>query len=111
MGKNLLMVGSKDYGDCVKEIAEKMGEYDKISFLDDIIDDAVGKMEDLHDLRSEYKYAIAACDSGEERIAINKMMEEALFKIPVLVHPGSSVSPSSNLLNGSIVEPGSVIGT
>lgn len=68
-------------------------------------------MEDLHDMRSEYRYAIAACDSEEERLALNKMLEEALFKVPVLVHPGSCVSPSSNLLNGSIVEPGAVIGT
>lgn len=29
-----MIVGSKDYGECVKEIAEKMGEFDKISFLD-----------------------------------------------------------------------------
>lgn len=110
MEKNLLIVGSKDYGECVKEIAEKMGEFDKISFLDDSRADSVGKMEDLYDLRSEYKYAIAACESGEERVALNQKLEEALFIVPFLMHPDSCVSPSSNLMKGSIVEPGAVIG-
>lgn len=104
-----MIVASKRYGDYVKEIAESMECFETISFVDNDRQDALGRLDELLSFYPEYNCAIAACDDGEERLMWNKKLEE-LFNVPVLFHKDSTVSPSSSLLLGSIVEPGAVIG-
>lgn len=109
MGNKLIIVASKRYGDYVKEIAESMGCFEKISFVDNDRKDAIGRLDELSNFYQEYNCAIAVCDDGEERLMWNKKLEE-LFNIPVLFHKDSTISPSSSLKPGSIVEPRAVIG-
>lgn len=109
MANKLLIVASKCYGDYVKEIAESMGCFETISFVDNDRQDAIGRLDVLSSFYPEYNCAIAACDDGEERLMRNKKLEE-LFNVPVLFHKDSTISPSSSLLPGSIVEPRAVIG-
>ena len=109
MGNKLLIVASKRYGDYVKEIAESMECFEKISFVDNNRQDVLGRLEELSSFYPEYNCAIAACNDGEERLMWNKKLEE-LFIIPVLFHKDSTISPSSCILPGSIVEPRAVIG-
>lgn len=109
MANKLLIVASKRYGDYVKEIAESMGYFETISFVDNDRQDAIGRLDELSSFYPEYNCAIAACDDGEERLMWNKKLEE-LFNVPVLFHEDSTISPSSSLLPGSIVEPRAVIG-
>ena len=47
MGRKLLIVASKRYGDYVKEIAESMGCFEAISFVDNDREGAIGKLEDV----------------------------------------------------------------
>ena len=47
MGRKLLIVASKRYGDYVKEIAESMGCFEEISFVDNGREGAIGKLEDV----------------------------------------------------------------
>ena len=109
MGRKLLIVASKRYGDYVKEIAESMGCFEKISFVDNDREGAIGKLEDVESFYPEYNCAIAACDDGTERLEWNKKLE-ALYNIPVLFHMDSTISPSANLMPGCIVEPRAVVG-
>ena len=109
MGRKLLIVASKRYGDYVKEIAESMGCFEKISFVDNDREGAIGKLEDVESFYPEYNCAIAACDDGTERLERNKKLE-ALYNIPVLFHMDSTISPSANLMPGCIVEPRAVVG-
>lgn len=109
MGRKLLIVASKRYGDYVKEIAESMGCFEKISFVDNDREGAIGKLEDVESFYPEYNCAIAACDDGTERLEWNKKLE-ALYNIPVLFHMDSTISPSANLMPGCIVEPRTVVG-
>ena len=109
MGKKLLIVASKRYGDYVKEIAESMGCFEKISFVDNDREGAIGKLEDVESFYPEYNCAIAACDDGTERLEWNKKLE-ALYNVPVLFHMDSTISPSANLMPGCIVEPRAVVG-
>ena len=109
MGKKLLIVASGRYGDYVKEIAESMGCFEEISFVDNDREDALGKLEDAEKFYPEYGYAIAACDDGTERVQWNKRLE-LLYNIPVLFHAACTISPSSDLNPGCIVEPGAVVG-
>lgn len=109
MANKLLIVASERYGDYVKEIAESMECFETISFVDNDREDAIGRLDELSSFYLEYNCAIAACDDGEERLMWNKKLEE-LFNVPVLFHKDSTISPSSSLLPGSIVEPRAVIG-
>ena len=109
MGRKLLIVASKRYGDYVKEIAESMGCFEKISFVDNDREGAIGKLEDVESFYPEYNCAIAACDDGVERLEWNKKLE-VLYNIPVLFHMDSTISPSANLMPGCIVEPRTVVG-
>ena len=109
MGRKLLIVASKRYGDYVKEIAESMGCFEEISFVDNDREGAIGKLEDVESFYPEYNCAIAACDDGTERLEWNKKLE-ALYNIPVLAHMDSTISPSANLMPGCIVEPRAVVG-
>ncbi|GAA5553641.1 hypothetical protein Rgna01_17710 [Mediterraneibacter gnavus] len=109
MGRKLLIVASKRYGDYVKEIAESMGCFEEISFVDNDREGAIGKLEDVESFYPEYNCAIAACDDGTERLEWNKKLE-TLYNIPVLVHMDSTISPSANLMPGCIVEPRAVVG-
>ena len=72
MGRKLLIVASKRYGDYVKEIAESMGCFEEISFVDNDREGAIGKLEDVESFYPEYNCAIAACDDGTERLEWNK---------------------------------------
>ena len=109
MGRKLLIAASKRYGDYVKEIAESMGCFEEISFVDNDREGAIGKLEDVESFYPEYNCAIAACDDGTERLEWNKKLE-TLYNIPVLAHMDSTISPSANLMPGCIVEPRAVIG-
>ena len=109
MGRKLLIVASKRYGDYVKEIAESMGCFEEISFVDNDREGAIGKLEEVETFYPEYNCAIAACDDGTERLEWNKKLE-ALYNIPVLFHMDSTISPSANLMPGCIVEPRAVVG-
>lgn len=109
MGRKLLIVASKRYGDLNKEIAESMGCFEKIAFVDNEREGAIGKLEDVESFYPEYNCAIAACDDGVERLEWNKKLE-ALYNIPVLFHMDSTISPSADLLPGCIVEPRAVVG-
>ena len=109
MGRKLLIVASKRYGDYVKEIAESMGCFEEISFVDNDREGAIGKLEDVESFYPEYNCAIDACDDGTERLEWNKKLE-TLYNIPVLAHMDSTISPSANLMPGCIVEPRAVIG-
>ena len=109
MGRKLLIVASKRYGDYVKEIAESMGCFEEISFVDNDREGAIGKLEDVESFYPEYNCAIAACDDGTERLEWNKKLE-TLYNIPVLFHMDSTISPSANLMPGCIVEPRAVVG-
>ena len=109
MGRKLLIVASERYGDYVKEIAESMGCFEAISFVDNDREGAIGKWEEVETFYPEYNCAIAACDNGTKRLEWNKKLE-TLYNIPVLFHMDSTISPSANLMLGCIVEPRTVVG-
>lgn len=105
MNKNLLIVGAGQYGMVAKEIAEDMGCFEKIGFVDDSSELAIDKLENYAKYSQEYSYAIVAIENADIRLSYIKKLEESLFKIAVLVSPRAYVSPSAQLMKGTIVEP------
>lgn len=108
--KNLLILGAGQYGCLVKEIAESIGCFGKIDFLDDNSEKAIGRLNDYVGFADRYDCAVVAIGNPELRL---RYLEELKchFDVPVLVHPKSYVSPSAKVGMGSIVEPMAVIHT
>ena len=94
-----------------KEIAEAMGQFEQISFLDDNSLIAVGKMIDFNRYTNDYDSAIVAIGDSEKRLNLIEKLTGVGYNIPVLIHPRAYVAPSAVIGKGSFVEPMAVIHT
>lgn len=102
MGR-LLILGSGQYGYVAKEVAEAMGCYTSIDFLDDHNEIAIGKLEDLEKI--EYDKAFVAIGNP----VVRALWLQKISKLATLIHPKAIVSPSAVVGEGSIIEAGAVI--
>jgi len=105
----LLILGAGQYGTVAKEVAEAMGCYKNISFLDDKSPNAVGKLEDYATFSSKYPYAFVAIGDLSLRGEWIRRLREAGFFLPVLVHPRAVVMPSAEVGAASIIEAMAVV--
>ncbi len=107
--KNLLILGAGQYGQIAKEVAESMCCFEKIAFLDDNSEQAIGMIEEYEKFVTEYSYAFVAIGNADLRLKYIEKLEEARFRIAILISRKASVSPSAQLLKGTIVEPMAVV--
>ncbi len=106
---NLLILGAGQYGMVAKEIAESMGCFGKIDFLDDINEIAIGKLDSYEAYTDLYPYAVVAIGNADIRLNYILKLERAGYRIATLLSPKAHVSPSARVMSGSIVEPMAVI--
>ncbi len=118
MDKNLLIVGASTYAMVAFEIAEDMGCFEKISFVDDKRETTpngipvVGTTQDFARLSSEYSNIIVAIGNPEVRLSLlNRIKEETYYRIVSLVSPKAYISPSARIMRGCIIEPMAVVHT
>lgn len=118
MNQNLLIVGAGIYGVVAKEIAESLKCFDKIAFVDDKAKatpsgiEVVGTCENIGELANEYGNVIVAIGNPDVRLSlIRKIEEETPCRIATLVSPYAYVSPSAQIMKGSIIEPMAVVHT
>ena len=109
--KNLLIIGAGQYGMVAKEIAESMKCFEKIDFVDDASDIAVGKLGDIEKLIHEYDSAVVAIGNSELRLNLIKRLCEIGYEVPTLIHERAYVSPSAKIGMGSFIEPLAVVHT
>jgi acetyltransferase-like isoleucine patch superfamily enzyme len=109
MKSNLLILGAGQYGAVAKEVAESLGVFNKISFLDDNNDKAIGKLCEYEKFVGEYPNAFVAIGNADVRLEYIQKLEEACFNVVILVSPKAYVSPSAQLMKGTIVEPMAVV--
>lgn len=105
----LLILGAGQYGQVAKEVAESMGCFEEIAFLDDRSEVAIGKLSDYERFSTDYKYAFVAIGNSDLRLEYIEKLENACYNIAVLVSPRAHVSPSAQLMKGTIVEPMAVV--
>lgn len=113
MRQGLLILGAGQYGSVAKEAAQSMGCFGKIAFLDDCHgtktcayhEETIGRLCDYESFAGEYGYAVVAMGDPKLRQGWTARLEEACFRIPVLVSSRAYVSPSAQLRKGCIVEP------
>jgi UDP-3-O-[3-hydroxymyristoyl] glucosamine N-acyltransferase len=94
-----------------REIAEAMGCFIKIAFLDDNSKHAIGALADYKRYFPEYSDAFVAIGNPELRIKWIRKLEEASYSVAVLVHPQAYVSPSAQVQKGCIIEPNAAVHT
>ncbi len=99
----LLILGAGQYGLVAKEIAEAMGKFDQIDFLDDQSDIAVGRLRDIDTI--QYDVAVVAIGNP---IVRSQWLKRA-HHLATLVHPKAVVMPSATIEEGSIIEAGAVV--
>lgn len=115
---NLLIVGAGSYGLVAAEIAEEMGCFDKIAFVDDHIKAlnngaaVVGTTQDIDRLAEEYSHIIVAIGNPGIRLSfIEHIQNKTNYQIPSLVSPRAYVSPSAEVNSGCVIEPMAVVHT
>lgn len=114
--KSLLIIGAGIYAMIAFEIADCMGCYGRIDFVDDFRKETpvgfktVGTTSDLAKLAGEYDEVTVAIGNPEVRLALlKKMSEEYSSKIATLISPRAWVSRFAKIGPGCIVEPMAVI--
>lgn len=107
--EKLVILGAGQYGRVARETAMAMGCFEEICFLDDHSEAAVGKLEDYRKLTQSYGCAFVAMGNPVLRMQWLEKLEEAGYRLPVLIHPRAYVSPSAQLGKGSVVEPMAVV--
>ncbi len=106
---NLLILGAGQYGLVAKEIAVSMKSFDRINFLDDNSEIAIGKIGDIAKFRDEYDMAVVAIGNSSLRLKLIDELCRIGYKVPYLVHERAYVSPSAKIGMGSFIEPMSVV--
>ena len=109
---NLLILGAGSHGTEVRELAESLGIFRKIAFLDDDPENprAMARCGDMARFVEEYPIAIPAIGNGEIRMRWLERLVETGFVIPVLIHPTAVVSPSAAIAYGSVICARAAIG-
>jgi acetyltransferase-like isoleucine patch superfamily enzyme len=107
----LLILGAGQYGMVAEEIADSMGIFEGIAFLDDNNPAALGKLCEYEKFRQEYSCAVAAIGNFEMRMQLIGRLTETGFEVPVLIHKRAYVSPSAVIGTGSFIEPMAVVHT
>ena len=100
----LLILGAGQYGQLTKEIAEAMGCFSEIAFLDDSCSEAIGKLNDYRKFKNDFDSAIVAIGNPETRQVYFDLLKP-VFKLATLIHPKAFVSPSAKIGEGSVIEP------
>ncbi len=109
--EKLLILGAGQYGALVYEIAQSMGLYEKIDFLDDNNEIAIGKISDYTGFVDEYKNAVVAIGNADIRVEFLKMLKNAGYNLPSVISDRAWVSPSAKIGEGVIIEPNATVST
>ena len=116
MNRNLLIIGAGFYGLVAKEIAESLGSYDCISFVDDGAETTpdgmpvVGKTKDLMVLYDDHTDVVVAIGNPTVRLKMIQMIEnDPRLHLTKLVSPRAFVSSSAQIGEGCIIEPMAVV--
>ena len=109
--KNLLILGAGQYGKVAKEIAEAMGQFDHITFLDDNSSATIGKLSDFYKYTNDFDSAVVAIGDTEKRLKLIEQLIGEGYDVPVLIHPRAYVAPSAEIGRGSFIEPMAIVHT
>ena len=102
---NLLILGAGSHGRGVMETAQRLGVFEKIAFLDDVItsDEVIGKCSECERFLREYPAAFVAIGDNAARQKYMNILREKGFILPKLIHPDATISQSAKIGEGTVV--------
>lgn len=108
---NLLILGAGSHGHSVKEIAESLRVFQKISFLDDKVtgEDVIGKCADALKFKEEYPCAFVAIGDNELRKKYATYLKGCNFLIPNIISPAANISKDAKIGEGVAIMPQSTV--
>lgn len=106
---NLLIIGMGGHGYVCFEVAKRMHVFNKIDFIDDHNDQAMGTMKDLEKLSTNYDTIHVSIGNNTLRKEIYQKASALGYKCVSLIDPTSYVSMSSHIGKGVLVEPHAII--
>lgn len=108
---NLLILGAGSHGHGVKEIAEKLGVFQNICFLDDFVraPGIRGKCSDYLCFLEEFPAAFPAFGNNPLRKEWAEKLRKAGFLLPRLIHPDTTVSQEAEIGEGTVILPQATI--
>ena len=109
---NLLIVGAGKYGREVCELAEKLGIFEKINFVDDKLegDKVLGKISLCKELIFEYPMCFIAIDDNSLRHKLAGLVLDIGYIIPHLISPNATISKNVRIGSGSVIMSDANIG-
>lgn len=109
MKRTLLILGAGQYGSVAYEIANAMNCFEKIAFLDDSSERAIGKLSMYAELKGEFTHAVVAIGKTSVRMQWLAKLRAAGYHLDPLIDPRAYVSPTSRIGGGTIIEPYAVV--
>jgi UDP-N-acetylbacillosamine N-acetyltransferase len=112
--RKLLILGAGSYGKTVADVAQQLGYYDKIAFLDDTkagMPGILGTCDEVYSFADETTEVYPAFGNNEYRMAWLARLLANGIAIPTLVHRDAYVSPRATLGTGVVVLPKAVVNT
>ena len=107
----LIILGAGGYGRTVADVAQQLGIYNSVVFLDDNSKDAVGKCADYRNFLAADTFFYPAFGNNSLRVGwIQKLLADGC-QVPTIVHPRAYVSPMAALSAGTVVLPGGIVNT
>ena len=126
---NLLILGAGQYGVMAAEIADAMGVFGRIAFLDDSYKASaasqqechpeqregssqislIGSFADLPEFAGEFRYGFVAIGNPTLRRKLTEQLQYNCITSAILVHPKAYVSPSAQLQKGCCIEPNATV--
>lgn len=106
---NLLILGAGGYGRTVLETAQMLTSFDRIAFLDDKAEQAIGCCASYAQQLPFFAYAYPAFGDNTLRLAWMERLAAAGFRLPTILHPRAWVSPSATVEQGAVVLANAVV--
>lgn len=110
---NLLILGAGSHGHAVYEIADRLGIFQKIRFLDDIAADSnvIGRISEYPNFVDEYPMCFIAIGNNEIRKQLSDMVIKAGYIIPRLISNETSIARGVSIGRGTIIMPQATVNT
>lgn len=103
---NLLILGAGSQGPVVKEIAEALGIFGEIAYLDDDPNNplAIDTCQTYKNYLEKYPIAIPSFGDCQLRAMWCELLEQAGFILPKLIHPSATISGNVKIQSGTVIE-------
>ncbi|MBR4979699.1 MAG: hypothetical protein IKX77_04035 [Clostridia bacterium] len=111
--KKLVIIGAGGYGTMVKDVAEQLGIYEKIFFLDDnkTGEDVVGKCGEYEKFIDANTDIYPAFGNNEKRLELVDKLISLGAEVPTIIHPKAYVSKTAKVERGTVILPLAAVNT